>query len=87
MKNNGSSGMDSMQRTGPEKFIDQHWKAELTDILKRRQVPKAIKGVEIPKSTVKIRLLGLPCVVDRWLQEAICRHLATSLTLVILFHL
>ncbi|WP_373396853.1 hypothetical protein V8V91_19440 [Algoriphagus halophilus] len=63
--NKGSSGVDGMQVIELKSFIDKHRTAVLTDI-PGRHVPKAIRGVEIPKSNGKTRLLGVPCVVDRW---------------------
>ncbi|WP_268036746.1 hypothetical protein [Algoriphagus sp. PAP.12] len=71
----GSSGVDGMQATELKSYIDQNRTAVLTDILKRRYVPKTIRGVEIPKSNGKTRLLGVPCVVDRWLQQAVSLQL------------
>ncbi|MDN5215786.1 reverse transcriptase domain-containing protein [Fulvivirgaceae bacterium BMA12] len=47
-------------------------------ILNRKYVPKAIKGVEIPKRNWKTRLLGVPTVVDRWLQQVVSQQLATK---------
>ncbi len=79
--NKGSSGVDGMQVTELKSFIDQGRTAVLTDILKRRYVPKAIRGVEIPKSNGKTRLLGVPCAVDRWLQQAVSQQLATRFEL------
>ncbi|WP_373397940.1 hypothetical protein V8V91_26150 [Algoriphagus halophilus] len=81
MGNKGSSGVDGMQVTELKSFIDQGKTAVLTDILKRRYVPKAIRGVEIPKSNGKTRLLGVPCVVHRWLACAVSQQLATRFEL------
>lgn len=50
-------------------------------ILNRNYVPQAIKGVEIPKPNGKTRLLGVPTVVDRWLQQAVNQQLASKFEL------
>jgi retron-type reverse transcriptase len=55
--NKGSSGLDGMQVTELKSFIDQNRTAVLTDILRRRYVPQAIRGVEIPKSNGKTRFI------------------------------
>ena len=46
-------------------------------ILKGEYLPDAIKGVEIPKKNGKTRLLGVPTVVDRWLQQSVSQQLMT----------
>lgn len=57
-------------------YKDQYRHRIATDILSRQYLPTAIKGVEIPKSKGKTRLLGVPTVVDRWLQQAVSQQLA-----------
>ena len=52
-----------------------------TSILNRKYVSQAILGIEIPKGSGKFRLLGVPTVVDRWLQQAVGRQLATKFEL------
>ena len=50
-------------------------------ILHHRYKVQAIKGVEIPKSNGKTRLLGVPTVIDRWLQQAVARQLSAKFEL------
>lgn len=79
--NKGASGVDGMKVSELKSYIDDNRKAVLTSILNRKYVPKPIRGVEIPKSNGKIRLLGVPTVVDRWLQQAVGQQLATTFEL------
>tara|TARA_R110002050_G_scaffold6037_3_gene25790 strand:- start:419 stop:1699 length:1281 start_codon:yes stop_codon:yes gene_type:complete len=79
--NQGSAGVDGMEVNGLKFFIDQYKPSLLTKILSREYVPKAIRGVEIPKSNRKTRLLGIPCVVDRWLQQGVSQQLAVQFEL------
>ena len=62
-------------------FIDNNRTTIALRILNRKYIPQAIKGVEIPKSNGKTRLLGVPTVVDRWLQQAVSQQLATRFEL------
>ena len=75
--NKGAAGVDRMHVTELRSYIDQNRKAVLTSILSRKYVPQPIRGVEIPKSNGKTRLLGVPTVVDRWLQQAVSQQLAS----------
>lgn len=79
--NKGASGVDGMKVSELKSYIDGNRKAILTSLLNRKYVPKAIRGVEIPKSNGSTRLLGVPTVVDRWLQQAVSQQLATRFEL------
>lgn len=79
--NKGSSGIDGMRASELKSFIDENRSAIAQNILNRKYVPSAIKGVEIPKSNGKTRLLGVPTVVDRWLQQAVSRQLSAKFEL------
>ena len=56
-------------------FIDAHRSEVVSQLISKRYIPQAIKGVEIPKPNGKTRLLGVPTVVDRWLQQAVSQQL------------
>lgn len=70
VSNKGSSGVDGM----PVQALAQHLKtnggAILTAVCNGSYKPSAILGVVIPKDNGKKRLLGIPTVVDRLLQQA-----------------
>lgn len=76
--NKGSAGIDGMQVGELKSFIDNNRITVVISILNRKYVPQAIKGVEIPKRNGKTRLLGVPTVVDRWLQQAVSQQLTTK---------
>jgi RNA-directed DNA polymerase len=81
VSNKGSSGVDGMSVYELGSYKDENREKLATSILNRTYVPKAIRGVEIPKSSGKTRLLGVPTVVDRWLQQAVSQQLATKFEL------
>ena len=81
VRNKGSAGVDKMSVYQLASFRAANGEALITSLLNRRYIPQAIKGVEIPKGNGNTRLLGVPTVVDRWLQQAVSRQLATKFEL------
>ena len=81
VSNKGSAGVDGMGVKDLRMFIELHRDVVRADILNLAYLPQAIKGVEIPKSNGKKRLLGVPTVVDRWLQQAVSQQLMTKFEL------
>lgn len=77
VRNKGSAGVDDMKVTDLLSYVESNRDKIATSILNHTYVPKPIKGVEIPKSNGKMRLLGVPTVVDRWLQQAVSQILMT----------
>jgi RNA-directed DNA polymerase len=76
VQNKGSAGIDGMSIKELKAFIDAHRSEMVSQLISKRYIPQAIKGVEIPKPNGKTRLLGVPTVVDRWLQQAVSQQLA-----------
>ena len=74
-RNKGAGGIDGMQVDELLPFLKENrdeLKAALRDGKYR---PKPVRRVEIPKDNGKKRKLGIPTVVDRLIQQAICQEL------------
>jgi len=69
--NKGSAGVDGMTVNDLPKFLKEQQDKTATAVCNGKYLPQPILGVEIPKSNGKKRLLGVPTVVDRVLQQAI----------------
>lgn len=71
VSNKGSAGVDGMH----VKELLHHLKINrdkiVTAVSEGSYLPQTILGVEIPKSNGKTRLLGIPTVTDRLLQQAV----------------
>ena len=81
VSNKGSSGVDKMGVTELKEYLSTHQSNLVREIFNNRYQPSAIKGVEIPKPNGKKRLLGIPTVLDRWLQQAVSQQLMTRFEL------
>src|SRR5687768_9625117 len=71
MSNKGSAGVDGMSVRELPSHLQIHFNKIATAICNGSYHPEAILGVEIPKENGKKRLLGIPTVVDRLLQQAL----------------
>lgn len=69
--NKGSAGVDGLKTSQLADYFREHKTVILEEIKGERYLPQAILGVEIPKGGGKTRLLGIPTVVDRLLQQAV----------------
>lgn len=74
--NRGSSGTDGMKTTDLYSHLREEQSVIVQEVLSGKYLPNAIKGVEIPKSKGSTRLLGIPTVVDRWLQQSVSQQLS-----------
>jgi len=81
VSNKGSSGVDGMSVNELASYRDTNGIKLVTSIANRKYVPNSIRGVEIPKSNGKTRLLGVPTVVDRWLQQSVSQQLSSKFEL------
>jgi RNA-directed DNA polymerase len=73
--NRGSSGIDGMTVEEMLPFLKQQGGALRQEIMEGEYQPQPVRRVEIPKPDGGIRLLGIPTVVDRLIQQAIAQEL------------
>ena len=70
--NKGAPGIDKMTVEQLKPHLVEHWPRIKEDLLAGRYKPAPVRGVEIPKPGGKgVRLLGIPTVLDRLIQQAI----------------
>ncbi len=74
--NKGAGGVDGMQTDELRDYLNANWHALKTKILEGNYKPQAVRKVEIPKPQGGTRMLGIPTVTDRLLQQAIAQWLS-----------
>src|SRR5246127_1166414 len=73
--NKGSPGVDSMTVVGIKDYLKQHWPAIREQLLNGTYEPKPVRRGEIPKPDGGVRNLGIPTVLDRFIQQAVMQVL------------
>ena len=74
-RNNGSAGVDGMDAKSLRVHIVEHWEDLRSALLSGTYEPQPVLRVEIPKPDGGVRLLGIPTVTDRFIQQAIAQSL------------
>ena len=74
-RNGGAPGIDRMTTGQLGEHIRKHWESFQAKLLAGTYVPSPVKRVEIPKPTGGTRRLGIPTVVDRWIQQMLLQVL------------
>ena len=74
-KNKGASGIDGMDVKELDEYLSKHLDEIKEQIRNKKYNPKPVKRVEIPKPDGGVRYLGVPTVVDRFVQQAIAQVL------------
>lgn len=74
-KNDGAPGVDGMGTKDLRPFLKQHWDRIRADLLNGTYEPQPSRRVEIPKPQGGKRLLGIPTVLDRLIQQALSQIL------------
>jgi RNA-directed DNA polymerase len=73
--NKGSAGVDGMTVQQLPGFLKQHWLAIREQLLSGTYEPQPVRRVEIPKPDGGKRKLGIPTVLDRFIQQAVMQIL------------
>jgi len=74
-QNKGSAGIDGMTVEELPAHLAQNWSEIKTALLAGSYKPKPVKRVEIPKPTGGMRQLGIPTVLDRFIQQFVMQTL------------
>jgi RNA-directed DNA polymerase len=70
-RNKGAAGIDGKSIAETELHLQQHWDQIEEKLRAGTYIPSPVKGVKIPKPNGGERLLGIPTVQDRVIQQAI----------------
>jgi len=74
-RNKGAAGIDGLKATGLRAHLEKHGIALITELREGTYQVQPILGQTIPKANGKQRLLGIPTVVDRVVQQSIVQVL------------
>ncbi len=74
-RNGGAPGIDGMTVDDLRPYLKEHWLEIRQALDQQTYQPQPVRRVEIPKPDGGIRLLGIPAVMDRFLQQAIAQAL------------
>lgn len=75
VKNGGAPGVDGMTVEDLGKHLKTHWPRIRSELLADRYRPQPVRRVEIPKPGGGTRMLGIPTVLDRLIQQALLQVL------------
>jgi RNA-directed DNA polymerase len=73
IRNKGAGGVDGMKVEELKSYLDQNRHNLVEQVRNCEYHAQPIRGKEIPKGKGKTRLLGIPTVIDRMLQQAVLR--------------
>ena len=75
MLNKGRGGVDGIEIEGFRDQVEKEWGRIKAEICEGNYKPKAVRRVEIGKPEGGVRLLGIPTLMDRMIQQAIAQAL------------
>jgi len=73
--NKGSAGIDGITVAGLSDYLKRHWLIIREQLLNGTYQPQPVRRVEIPKPDGGVRKLGIPTVLDRFIQQAVMQVL------------
>ena len=74
-RNKGAPGIDGMTVDDLSVHLKGHWLTIRAQLLDGSYEPQPVRRVEIPKPTGGVRALGVPTVLDRFIQQAVLQVL------------
>lgn len=74
-QNKGAAGVDGMSVVQLRAHLKEHWPLVKSELLRGEYVPQPVRRVEIPKPNGGKRRLGIPTVLDRFVQQALMQVL------------
>lgn len=73
--NKGAAGTDGMEVKDLRPYLKEHWQEIKGQLLGGTYKPKPVRRAEIPKPDGGVRFLGIPCVIDRLIQQSLLQVL------------
>jgi len=77
-RNKGAPGIDGMTVDALPDYLRHHWPALRAQLLAGTYRPQPVRRVDIPKPDGKTRPLGIPTVLDRFIQQAIAQVISAQ---------
>lgn len=77
-QNQGAPGIDGMSVDELPEYLRHHWPEIRAQLVAGSYRPKPVKRVEIPKPDGKTRPLGIPTVLDRFIQQAVAQVISAQ---------
>ncbi len=74
-RNKGTAGVDGMSVGELPGYLKEHWPTIRARLLDGTYKPQPVRRVEIPKASGGLRPLGIPTVLDRFIQQAVMQVL------------
>jgi RNA-directed DNA polymerase len=74
-RNGGSPGIDKMTVEALTPYLKEHWPGIRAALIQGTYRPQPVRRHEIPKPSGGVRKLGIPTVLDRFIQQAILQVL------------
>jgi RNA-directed DNA polymerase len=74
-RNKGAAGVDGMSLGALTPYLKEHWPTIRAQLLDGTYKPQPVRRVEIPKASGGKRPLGIPTVLDRFIQQAVLQVL------------
>ena len=73
-RNKGAPGIDDMTVEELDAYLKDHWPEIRSRLLDGTYEPQPVRQVKIPKASGGVRSLGVPTVLDRFVQQAVMQE-------------